>query len=52
MRDTAYHFGMAFQIADDLGDMDQDDENSLNIGHALGKEKACDLFDEEIQTTT
>ena len=49
VRDTAYHFGMAFQIADDLGDMDQDDEGSLNIGHTLGKEKAHALFDEEIE---
>lgn len=49
VRDTAYHFGMAFQIADDLGDMDQDEASSLNIGHTIGREKARALFDEEIE---
>jgi len=49
VRDTAYHFGMAFQIADDLGDMDQDGEESLNIGLILGKEKACSLFEKEVE---
>ena len=49
VRDAAYHFGMAFQIADDLGDMDQDSEGSLNIGLILGKEKAYSLFEEEVE---
>ena len=49
VRDIAYHFGMAFQIADDLGDMDQDGEDSLNIGLILGKEKAYSLFEEEVE---
>lgn len=50
IRDAAYHFGMAFQIADDLDDMDQDEKDSLNIGHLIGKEKASGKFNEEIET--
>lgn len=49
MRTAAFHFGMAFQISDDIGDMKQDDENSLNIAHFLGKEEAVKRFDEEIE---
>jgi geranylgeranyl diphosphate synthase, type II len=49
VRDTAYHFGMAFQIADDLCDMDQDGESSLNMGVIFGKEKAYTLFEEEME---
>lgn len=49
IRDAAYHFGMAFQIADDLDDMDQDKQDSLNLGHILGKEKAREKFNEEIE---
>lgn len=49
IRDTAYHFGMAFQIADDLDDMDQDKQDSLNLGHLLGEEKAREKFNEEIE---
>src|SRR5690606_22337824 len=40
MREVAFHFGMAFQIWDDLGDINQDDPNSLNIALALGREEA------------
>lgn len=49
VRKTAYHFGMAFQIADDLDDVDQDDESSLNVAHLIGKEEARNLFDNEIE---
>ncbi len=50
IRETAYHFGMAFQIADDLDDIDQDDEGSLNIALLLGKKEARELFNEEMET--
>jgi geranylgeranyl diphosphate synthase type II len=50
IRDTAYHFGMAFQIIDDLDDMNQDKKDSLNIGHFIGREKARAKFNEEIDT--
>ncbi|NGX50979.1 MAG: Farnesyl diphosphate synthase [Chlamydiae bacterium] len=48
VRDCAYHFGMAFQISDDLSDMEQDSSGSLNIAHTLGKERATLLFEEEV----
>ena len=52
LRDVAFHFGMAFQIWDDIGDMEQDDENSINIAHALGLEEARKRFDSEIEMFT
>ncbi|QVL57731.1 MAG: polyprenyl synthetase family protein [Simkaniaceae bacterium] len=52
IRETAYHFGMAFQIADDLDDMDQDDEDSLNVAHLIGKDEANEMFEDEIETFT
>ncbi len=52
IRSVAYHFGMAFQIADDLDDMDQDDENALNVARLLGKKKAKELFNKEMETFT
>ncbi len=47
---TAYHLGMAFQIADDIGDMAQDDRNcsEINIASVIGKERALTLFEEEM----
>lgn len=51
VKKSAVHFGMAFQIADDLDDMDQDLEHShnLNIANILGKERAKQMFHEEIK---
>jgi geranylgeranyl diphosphate synthase type II len=48
---SAAHFGMAFQIADDLDDMAQDLEHqhNLNIANILGKERAKQMFHKEIQ---
>lgn len=48
VKKSAAHFGMAFQIADDLDDMAQDSEHSLNFANALGKEVAVQMFHEEI----
>jgi geranylgeranyl diphosphate synthase, type II len=47
----AAHFGMAFQIADDLEDMEQDLEHnhSLNIANVLGKEDATQMFHKEME---
>ncbi len=50
IRAVAYHFGMAFQIADDLDDVDQDDEESLNIAHLVGIKEAKEMFCDEIET--
>ena len=51
IKKCSYHFGMAFQIADDIIDLDQDIENGnyLNIVRALGKEKALSTFNNELK---
>lgn len=51
VKKSAEHFGLAFQIADDLEDMKQDlaHHHSLNIANVLGKEQAKQLFHEEIE---
>lgn len=48
---AAYHFGMAFQIADDLGDVSQDEKNhrEMNAARVLGKSRALDLFKKEME---
>lgn len=50
VKKCAYHFGMAFQIADDLGDVDQDAINGrkINMAVCLGPEAALHLFHEEL----
>ncbi len=47
---AAYHFGMAFQTADDLGDMLQDEkkQREISIARLIGKERGLLLFDEEM----
>lgn len=52
VRKSAYHFGMAFQIADDLGDMAQDEKNQreINLAKHIGKDRAFTLFEEELRT--
>lgn len=47
---AANHFGMAFQIADDLDDMEQDKRNDrlTNIANVCGKQKTVQIFREEI----
>lgn len=51
VKKSAAHFGMAFQIADDLDDREQDlaHPQSLNIANVLGKEEAKHMFHEEIE---
>ncbi len=51
IKTTAYHLGMAFQIADDIKDLDQDSKKSsgANIARFIGKERAHLLFEEEMQ---
>lgn len=50
VKKCAYHFGMAFQIADDLGDVAQDEkgQKEINIARVLGKKRAVDLFQKEM----
>ena len=47
---AAYHFGMAFQLADDLGDMAQDEKNEreINAANLLGKERTLKVFHKEM----
>jgi geranylgeranyl diphosphate synthase, type II len=48
---SAYHLGMAFQIADDIQDMSQDTSHAceINIATILGFEKARERFESELQ---
>ena len=52
IRKAAFHFGMAFQIWDDIGDVDQDGVDSINIAQACGKEEAKRRLEEEVETFT
>ncbi len=51
VKKVAYHLGMAFQIADDLGDVGQDEnrQNEMNMARFIGKEKALFVFDDEMR---
>jgi geranylgeranyl diphosphate synthase type II len=48
---AAHHFGMAFQIWDDLGDMEQDiiNKRQMNMANLFGKEAAQEMFHVELQ---
>lgn len=50
VKKSAFHFGMAFQIADDIDDMAQDlaHEHAMNVANLFGKEQAKQMFHEEI----
>jgi geranylgeranyl diphosphate synthase type II len=51
VKELAYHMGMAFQIADDLGDIAQDEKKQKEISmvHFVGKERAFAIFTEEME---
>lgn len=48
---AAYHMGMAFQIADDIGDTHQDEKKPsvVNLAQFLGRDRTLGLFDEEMK---
>jgi geranylgeranyl diphosphate synthase type II len=50
VKKAAYHHGLAFQIADDIKDMHQDEKGKreMSIARFLGKERALTLFEEEM----
>ncbi|MBS0628688.1 MAG: polyprenyl synthetase family protein [Verrucomicrobia bacterium] len=52
VKKAAYHFGMAFQIADDLGDIAQDEKNQreINAASLLGKERSYSVFQKEMES--
>lgn len=47
VRRSAYHLGMAFQIADDL--IDGFEDSRINMAFSVGKERAEAMFEEELQ---
>lgn len=51
VKQMAHHFGMAFQMADDLQDLDQDLANGcfVNLARLLGPESAIQRIDDDIQ---
>ena len=51
MKKSAAHFGLAFQIADDLGDIEQDKKNgrAVNFVLALGEEESKKIFSKELE---
>ncbi|MEC7840257.1 MAG: polyprenyl synthetase family protein [Chlamydiota bacterium] len=51
LKRAAKHFGLAFQIADDIGDIDQDitNERSVNVATLFGLEEAKKMFHEETE---
>ncbi len=51
VKQCASHFGMAFQIADDLDDVDQDAKNGrkVNLAGVFGIASARDMFHAEMQ---
>ena len=50
VKKASYHLGMAFQIADDLGDIESDSQKQrkINIALVVGKEKSFEMFKEEM----
>lgn len=50
VKKAAAHFGMAFQIADDIEDLEQDLKNGhkVNVAVNFGKDKAFDIVKDEI----
>jgi len=50
VKELANHFGMAFQIADDFGDVAQDAQNErkINMVAILGQERALQVFQKEM----
>lgn len=51
VKKLAYHLGMAFQIADDIGDIQQDEKNEreMSMARLVGKERALGIFEEEMR---
>lgn len=50
VKQAASHFGMAFQIADDLGDVEQDEKNGrkVNMASVIGRDAARNLLSQEV----
>ncbi|MBI2742378.1 MAG: polyprenyl synthetase family protein [Chlamydiales bacterium] len=50
IKKTSYHLGMAFQIADDITDIESDEkkQHEMNLARLIGKERALYVFEEEL----
>lgn len=50
VKKAAYHYGLAFQIADDFGDLEKDQSlgRTMNLVLLMGKERAYKVFQEEL----
>lgn len=50
VKECASYFGMAFQIADDMGDVEQDEKNGrkINVASVLGMKTAKKMLEEEV----
>ena len=48
---AAKHFGLAFQVADDIGDVEQDkiNDRDVNVCHLFGLEEARKMFHVELE---
>lgn len=51
LKKAAYHFGLAFQIADDLDDWEQDRGKPYNFAHFAGKKRAKERVKLELEKT-
>lgn len=51
LKKASAHFGFAFQIADDIADIQRDEkkQNEMNIARFLGRDRALALFQEELE---
>jgi len=52
VKKAAAHFGLAFQTADDIGDMEQDilNKRDVNLANVLGKKRAEEMFHGELDS--
>lgn len=52
LKKAASHYGLAFQIADDLGDQEQDlnNERAINLANVIGRERAVEMFHGELDS--
>ncbi|NDC39824.1 MAG: polyprenyl synthetase family protein, partial [Proteobacteria bacterium] len=51
VQEAAYHFGLAFQIADDIDDYDQDEGRLYNYARMVGKGRARERVVKELEET-
>lgn len=50
VKQAAHHFGMAFQIADDIADLKQDKNHGVNLAVKVGADKASEILKQEMKS--